>query len=190
MEQKSENRLSMYSDEELAEMSAESDEARVELLARYLRMIRVIVSRFAGSFSDAEDLTQEGMVCLFHAIPRFSNEKNVRFSTFAYVCVMNRVKTLMRTQNKEIPLLTEDELYGMENLTDYATPETILMEKESYTERCMEVQALLSKREWEILQCVMSGMSYQAVAYLYGIPVKSVDNAMQRVRRKMRTKED
>ena len=83
----------------------------------------------------------------------------------------------------------EDLLQHLEQqgeLVDPDTPESVLLEKERYEDCRMRVMALLSEREWEILQCSLDGMRYQEIAQHLGTTVKAVDSAMQRIRRKMR----
>ena len=77
----------------------------------------------------------------------------------------------------------------MGELTDPDTPESILMAKESFADFRTKIMTLLSKKEWEILQCILNGHSYAHTAELLSITVKSVDNAMQRIRRKIRAQD-
>lgn len=177
------------SDEELAAMAGESQGAESTLLSRYRKMVRYYADRFSENPTDAEDLAQEGMIALLHAIPHFRVEKQVRFKAFAKACILNRMRSFMRRQSRDVPLDMQETEMLNEELTDPATPETIFLEKENYSSCCMRVMAILSKREWAILNSVMEGMSYQQTAQILGISIKSVDNAMQRVRRKMRAEE-
>ena len=174
-------------DEELAVLARDSVEAEGILLSRYLRLIRGYASRFAQR-SDADDLVQEGLIALLHAIPQFDPAKEKRFSAFAQVCILNRMRSFVRREQTAASP-AEDLLERLEaqgELIDPATPESIFLEKESFQDARMQVMALLSEREWEILQCIMNGASYQQTAEQLGITPKSVDNAMQRIRRKMR----
>lgn len=179
--------LEVLQDEELAEQAKSSVEAEGVLLSRYLRLIRYHAGKLTGS-ADTDDLVQEGLIALLKAIPQFDAERDVHFSTFAQTCILNRMRSFVQ---KEIRTAAPMEnlvqmLEEQGELIDPDTPESILMEKENFAHCRMQVMALLSAREWEILQCVMNGASYTETAAKLEISIKAVDNAMQRIRRKMR----
>ena len=181
--------LAQMTDEELAVLSLNSVEAEAELLTRYFRLIRFHAGRYAADPSDAEDLTQEGLITLLRVMKQFDDTQETSFSSFAQVCIVNRMRSLVRKQkNTAVP--EEDLLRKLEEngeLADLDTPESILIQKESYAQCRMQIMAMLSDKEWEILQCILNGASYAETAEFLHITVKSVDNAMQRIRRKMRT---
>ncbi len=184
----SEEQLMAASDEELAELAGTSVDAQAVLLKRYLKLVRFHARQYAASEADADDLAQEGLITLLHVVSKFRAEEGVKFSTYAQVCIVNRMRSLVRRAGTyEAPVADIAQL--MEEravIADAETPESILVEKENYAHCRMQVMAMLSAKEWEILQCIMSGASYAQTAEMLGISVKSVDNAMQRVRRKMR----
>ncbi len=175
------------SDEELAVLARNSVDAEAVLLKRYMKLVCYHANKFAASAADADDLVQEGLITLLHAISKFREERGTQFSAFAQTCIINRMRSIISRGRKIAPVA--DIVQVMEeqgDLSDPETPESILVEKENYAHCRMQVMAMLSAKEWEILQCVMDGASYQQTAERLGISVKSVDNAMQRVRRKMR----
>lgn len=181
------NDLDALEDEQLAELARNSLEAEGVLLTRYLRLIRFHAARLAGS-AEVEDLVQEGLIALLKAIPQFDSARDIGFSAYAQSCILNRMRSFIRRESRsDAPLgdLTQV-LEAQGELVDPVTPESILVEKESFDQCRMQVMALLSAREWEILQCVMNGVSYAETAAKLNTSVKSVDNAMQRIRRKMR----
>lgn len=175
------------SDEALAAAAKTSVEAEGVLLSRYLGLIRFHAGKMAGC-ADADDLVQEGLIALLRAIPQFDSTREAKFSSYAQACILNRMRNFVQREARHaVPC--EDLEQVMEEqgeLADPDTPESILVEKESYAQRRMQVMAMLSAREWDILQCVMDGASYAETAERLGISEKSVDNAMQRIRRKMR----
>lgn len=181
------NELEALADDQLAELAKASAEAEGVLLTRYLRLVRFHAGRLAGS-AEAEDLVQEGLIALLKAVPQFDPARDNSFSAYAHSCILNRMRSFIRKESRnDAPL--GDLMQVMEaqgELVDPDTPESILVEKESFDQCRMQVMALLSAREWEILQSVMNGASYAETAAELEIPVKSVDNAMQRIRRKMR----
>ena len=182
-------KLADMTDEALAVLSNTSVEAEAELLKRYFRLVRFHAGRYAATSADADDLTQEGLITLLRVMKQFDSSQNAKFSSFAQVCIMNRMRSLVRSQqNSAVP--EEDLIRKLEEkgeFIDNETPESILMQKESYESCRMQVRALLSDKEWKILQCVLQGASYAETAERLHISIKSVDNAMQRIRRKMRT---
>ena len=179
--------LDLRSDEELAQLAKTSVEAEGALLSRYLRLIRYYAGRFAQG-GEVDDLVQEGLIALLQAIPQFDPAKEKRFSAFAQVCICNRMRSFLRRErNAASPaedLLEEMEARG--ELVDPDTPESILLEREAFRDACLQVMTQLSDREWRILQVLLDGASYQDAADKLGVSVKSIDNAMQRIRRKMR----
>ena len=177
--------LETLCDEALA--AEASAEAVGVLLARYLGLIRYYAGRFSGRV-DAEDLAQEGLIALLQAIPQFDVEKNKRFSAYAQVCIVNRMRSFVQKENRNAAPV-ENLVQMMEEqgiLSDPDTPESILVEKESFARCRMQVMAMLSDREWQILQCIINGSSYAETAEKLHISEKAVDNAMQRIRRKVR----
>lgn len=179
--------LDLRTDEALAVSARTSVEAEGTLLSRYLRLIRYYAGRFAPN-GDVDDLVQEGLIALLQAIPQFDPEKQKRFSAFAQVCIVNRMRSFVRREQKAASP-AEDLLKVLEaqgEFVDPDTPESIFLEKENFQAARMQVMAMLSSREWEILQCVMEGASYAQAAEVLGTTPKSIDNAMQRIRRKMR----
>jgi RNA polymerase sporulation-specific sigma factor len=101
---------------------------------------------------------------------------------------MNQMRSLVRRQQK-LAVPDEELIRSLEekgSFIDPDTPESILIEKENYADCRMQVMAVLSDKEWEILQYILNGNSYAQTAEQLHISVKSVDNAMQRIRRKMR----
>lgn len=188
MLEQSNTELNAATDEELAALAGESEEAVAELLKRYLKLIRYYANRYSENAADADDLVQEGLMALLHVIPRYREQLGSSFSALARTSIVNRMRSIVRRVGRyaspveNIAQVMEEQA----GLVEKETPESILLEKESYAQCRMQVMALLSDREWEILQCVMEGASYAQTAQRLGIAVKSVDNAMQRVRRKMR----
>lgn len=179
--------LEHLSDEALAAAARDSVDAEGVLLSRYLGLIRFHAGRLAGR-ADADDLVQEGLIALLRAIPRFDAARDAKFSSYAQTCIVNRMRSIVQKEAKNAAPC-EDLVQIMEEqgeLADPDTPESILVEKESFAQRRMQVMAMLSAREWEILQCIMDGASYADTAARLGISEKAVDNAMQRIRRKMR----
>ncbi len=179
--------LEMLEDEALVEQAKSSVEAEGVLLSRYLGLIRFHAGKLAGS-AEVDDLIQEGLIALLKAIPQYDAARGTDFSAYAQSCILNRMRNYIRKEARAAaPYENVVELMEAQgDLIDPDTPESILLEKEQFAQCRMQVMAMLSAREWEILQCIMDGLSYAQTADKLGTGLKSVDNAMQRIRRKMR----
>lgn len=175
----------LRSDEELAVLAKHSTEAEGILLSRYLHLIQYYAFRYASG-TDADDLVQEGLIALLYAIPQYEPQKGKKFSAFAQVCIQNRMKNVLLKERKNPEPVENLEEYQSADFIDEATPESIFLEKEQARLFRRQVMDLLSDKEWQVLELIVEGASYAETAQKLGIPEKSVDNAMQRIRRKMR----
>lgn len=175
-------------DEELAAISSDNSTAVSELVSRYAKLIWIKANIMANSASDAEDLAQEGLLGLLNAISKFDSERRVKFSTFAEVCISNRMRTIL-DKNRNVPVVETD---GSDISNDEAvlpdTPESIFIEKEHLSQLYNEIISLLSNREWKIFTLFLQGLSYKNIAEKLNISEKSVDNAIQRIRRKLKSR--
>lgn len=175
-------------DEELAAISSDNSTAVSELVSRYAKLIWIKANIMANSASDAEDLAQEGLLGLLNAISKFDSERSVKFSTFAEVCISNRMRTIL-DRNRNVPVVETD---GSDISNDEAvlpdTPESIFIEKEHLSQLYNEIISLLSNREWKIFTLFLQGLSYKNIAEKLNISEKSVDNAIQRIRRKLKSR--
>ncbi len=191
------------SDEELCRVSREGESLAEDILAtRYLRMVRACARPYFLAGGSSEDLTQEGMLGLLRAIREYDPEKGVPFRSFAEKCIKNRIYSGMRaaSRNKHIPLnnyLSIDPLSfdgaasvgitaaGKAYGRSHTDPEELLLDRERYEELLAELNDLLSDFEAEILGLYLEGLSNSEIAGKVGRTPKSVDNAVQRVRRKL-----
>ncbi len=178
--------LSSLTDEELVKKSNElyrSDIYTTELICRYFPMIKAKANAFCRSISPnnlalVEDFTQEGLMGFLNAIRHFDVSNGAKFSTFASVCVQNRMKNTFSdvSQTASLEDLSED-------VPDYKNPEFDFIEKEVVN----DLRPILTKREFEVAELLISGMSYKDIAKCLNITVKSVDSALQRARKKLRS---
>lgn len=179
--------LNDMSDEELVKISPSDKQAVSVLVSRYSRKIWAKAGAMAkNSPADADDLAQEGLLGFLNAVSKFNPERNARFSTFSEICVVNKMKTILN-KNSSNAAASIDEFNIDEDTVVSDTPETIFMQKEHLNELYDEIDAILSKREREIFSLFLKGSSYKQTAEKLGISVKSVDNAMQRIRRKLKS---
>lgn len=194
------NELRTISDEELlSQIRDGSDDAMECLLERYRDMVRKEARRFFLAGGDEEDLIQEGMIGLFKAVTSYQKEKNTSFSTFAYICVQRQIYTTITAFNrkKHIPLNTavslseqknqEDELALDEILeTPEKTPEELMLRKEELNDYHRILDQNLSKFEKQVMDHYLNGENYTMIAKKLGKSDKSIDNAIQRIRRKIK----
>ncbi|MDE6004178.1 MAG: sigma-70 family RNA polymerase sigma factor [Oscillospiraceae bacterium] len=184
------NMLESLSDEELVLLARDSVEAEAVLIIRYFRLVRFHAGRYATSMTSTDDLIQEGCIALLRAIRQFNSTKNAKFSSFAQTCMTNSMKSFLRCEKSiPVPIATENLLQKIQEsdgFIDNHTPENIFIQKENYETCRTEVMAMLSNKEWDILKYILQGCSYAQTAEKLNISVKAVDNAMQRIRKKMR----
>ena len=190
--------LERQDDESLCRLVASgSREAEEILVCRYTRLVRTCARPFFLIGGDSEDLTQEGMVGLIKAVREYDAEKAASFRTFAEVCIRNRLYSVLRAAardkhsplNQSVPLdppFFDSNSYtsGTNDLAQ-GNPETFLIDREHTAALLAGVRKQLSEFEAKILGYYLDGLSCREIAGLVGKPPKSVDNAVQRIRRKV-----
>ena len=181
------SQTSEYSDEELCRLAASGDrDAEEVLVKRYLRMVRVCARPYFLAGGDSEDLIQEATFGLLKAIREFDPGHDAKFKTFAEVCIRNRIRSAVATasRSKHAPLNDsvpfESPMMGIE-----ASPEELYISREEEAERLTRLAQKLSPLERKILKLFLHGLSYREISEQVGRPIKSVDNAIQRIRRKV-----
>jgi len=187
------------SDNELLHLVDLGDKVAEDQLAlRYTRLVKVCSRPFFLVGGDGEDLIQEGMLGLLSAIREFDLSMNTSFKTYAEICVKRRIYSAIKTasRKKHEPLndmVSFDDVLSDEsqsNAVSYGelysrTPEEQVLARESANEIIQTYSRCLSKFEVEILNLYLSGLSYLEIAEACGRTEKSVDNAVQRIRRKL-----
>ncbi len=193
------DRLTQIDDNQLLRMVSAGDRAAEQQLAlRYSRLVKICSRPFFLVGGDGEDLIQEGMLGLLSAIREFDPSMNTSFKTYAEVCVKRRIYSAikMASRKKHEPL---NEMISFEDvLSDESRPNSIsvgdafrrvpeeqVLEQESAEEIIQVYSRCLSRFEKEILEYYLHGLSYEEIAVCCGRSEKSVDNAVQRIRRKL-----
>lgn len=179
------------SDAELVQLFVSgSDSAFTVLTNRYIGLIRSITLKYRVSGLGADDLTQEGLMGLLCAAKTFRSDGGASFMTYASVCINRRLISLLkRSGNDRSKALNdyisiEDEPYRM--MSGGVDPEEMFIDKESLESLNAAVTELLSKKEQKVLSLYLAGESYAEISQALGMNKKAVDNAMQRIRRKLR----
>ncbi len=183
------------SDDELWAAASEGDfSAEEELVTRYTRLVRMCARPFFLAGGDSDDLIQEGMMGLLSAVRKYDPERKASFKTYAEICIRNRILDAIKSaeRNKNRPLNDYVPLQSPqldETFTtvayDIRDPEEYVIANESAEEIKDRLYGSLSRFERTVLDCYLSGMSYSEMAAYVGKPVKSVDNAVQRIRKKL-----
>ena len=179
--------IETLSDEELCALVAQGRrDAEEELVKRYLRPVRVCARPYFLAGGDSEDLIQEAMFGLLKAIREYDPSHDVRFKTFAEVCIRNRIRSAVTSaaRSKHAPL-NDSVPFESPMLGFGASPEELYISREEETERLGRLGERLSPLERKVLALFLQGLSYQEISGQVGRPVKSVDNAVQRIRRKV-----
>lgn len=187
---------SKISDEELQSLVAQRMPGAEESLAvRYIRLVRILSRPYFLTGGDSEDLIQEGMLGLLSAIREYDPSKGASFKTFAEICIQNRIQSAVRVagRKKHLPLndgIPLDEVLSDESTSQGArffhpSPEEQVLARETEQEFSSVYSRCLSKLEAKIVELYLMGLSYREIADKLGRDVKSVDNAIQRIRRKL-----
>ena len=190
------------SDEEvIKKIKAGDEQALAYLLDKYKELVNMKVSKYFMIGAEKDDIMQEGMIGLFKAIKTYDNSKNNTFKTFANICIERQLITAIKTSNrqKHMPLNSylslnisayenndddSTELIDTFNSKTIEDPLETIMKKEQFEEIENAIDKNLSKFEKKVLDRYMKGESYIIIAQKLNSPVKSVDNAIQRIRKK------
>ena len=181
------SQISECSDEELCRLVASGERGAEEVLVqRYLRMVRVCARPYFLAGGDSEDLIQEATFGLLKAIREFSPEYDAKFKTFAEVCIRNRIRSAVATASRSKHAPLNDSIpFESPMLGIGASPEELYISREEEAERLARLAKRLSPLERKILEFFLYGLSYREISEQVGRPAKSVDNAIQRIRRKV-----
>ena len=179
------NRFSMTTDDELLRIVSEDEGAYSELISRYLPSIRRIAAIYKTSPADRDDLVSEGILGLMNAVRTYTPEKGASFSTYANVCANNRILNALKKSQR---IQGREGSFEEINASSGSSPEKIVIDREALREVFSEVESNLTELEREVFTLYLSGVSYDETAKLLEIDKKSVDNALARVRRKLRRK--
>jgi RNA polymerase sporulation-specific sigma factor len=188
-------------DEELVELAKKGDVAAQEyLINKYKNFVRAKARSYFLIGADREDIIQEGMIGLYKAIRDFREDRLSSFRAFAELCITRQIITAIKTatRQKHIPLnsyvslnkpiFDEDSdrtLLDVISGTKITDPEELIISREEFDDIEEKMGEILSSLEWEVLMAYLEGKSYQEIAVDLQRHVKSIDNALQRVKRKL-----
>lgn len=172
----------------LQEIKENINGATEELIEKYRPLVEIIASKYIDSPLEKDDLIQEGMIGLLAAINSYKQDKGAMFKTYANICINNSVQTALRkfSRLKDIP---QDNIVELnESIEDGLTvlsAEDEFLAKESVSTLTEILYEGLSSFENEVLRLHIVGRTYNEIATLLGKNPKAIDNAIQRIRKKL-----
>lgn len=188
-------------DEEIVVEAKEGNmQAQEYLMCKYEKFVKMKAKSYFLIGADKEDICQEGMIGLYKAIRDFKADKLSSFKAFAEICITRQIITAVKTatRQKHVPLNTyvslNKPIYDEESdrtLIDVLSsfkitnPEELIISREEVSHIEEEIEKVLSNLEQEVLNSYLDGKSYQEIACDLQREPKSIDNALQRVKRKL-----
>ena len=193
-----------YTDEEIIfYIKSGNNEALEFLMNKYKNLVKKKARTYFLIGADSDDIIQEGMIGLYKAIRDFKDDKEASFKVFAELCVTRQIITAIKasTRKKHVPLNSYislnkpmyEEDHEKNSLLDrmpsekVINPEEMLIDKENLNMIEYELDNRLSGFEKDVLRLYLDGVNYTKIAELLDRPIKSVDNALQRIKRKVET---
>ena len=193
--------LEHLSDEEIVELAKYGNVGALEyLINKYKNFVRAKARTYFLIGADREDIIQEGMIGLYKAIRDYRYDRQASFRAFAEICVTRQIITAIKTatRQKHIPLNSyvslnkpvfdeeSERTLGEVVVTEKdGNPEDLFINQENLMDIESTMHKILSPLEQEVVNLYLEGKSYQEIAEHLGRHVKSVDNALQRVKRKL-----
>ncbi|MCR4443104.1 MAG: sigma-70 family RNA polymerase sigma factor [Peptococcaceae bacterium] len=202
------SRVPAYANEEELVLSAQrgNNEALEKILCIYRGFIRYVCQKYYLKDGDQQDLLQEAMIGLLEAVKAYDSTTKVKFRNFAFICIKRELDSVVsRSNRKKRQILNEaipiyayveeenirygSEYYSGENFmkNEKDTPESALIAREGLQELMNFLQRELTNLELKVLFLRIEGRSYREITSILEIQTKAVDNAIQRIRRKVMT---
>lgn len=182
--------VKVKTNDEILSNAQSGDNVQLEkVIKKYRQAVEVIASRYNNSPMEREDLIQEGMIGLLAAIKSFDGSRGASFKTYASTCIDNSIQTALRKfrRQKDIPVQNVVE-YSEEEIpvsSSYSSAEDTFIAQESVSLLTKVLRENLSDFENEVLRLHIVGCSYNEIAERLCKTPKAIDNALQRVRKKL-----
>lgn len=178
-------------DEQLVALAREeNEEAFVSLVTRYMPLLQYLAGKYRSDRLEREDLVQEGLVALFSAVRTYSADAQATFRTYAYTCARNKMVSTIRAV--ETLSFTDYDSWQMvvgdgpdANVQKSFDPADRLLRREELENLRLRIRDLLTPVEYQVLMLYVAAYSYKEIADRLRISTKAVDNALQRLRRKL-----
>lgn len=174
---------------ELIDKTRHTDkDAFKHILSMYSNLLHSIIHSCGVPAGEYDDVFQEAQIGLYKAVMLYE-EKYSSFSTFAYICVKSSVVSYLRNSYPKgnVPMFSLSDDENDESISSFITPESEFIDKESLELLMARIESLLSPFEREVLSLYLADNSYSDMALLLGKDEKSIDNAIQRIRKKLRS---
>lgn len=189
-----------YTDAEIINLLRQGNQDATEyLLKKYSPLVKKSTRTLYLIGADTEDLSQEGMIGLFKAIQTYHSDHDSSFYTYAKLCIERQIYSAIKASNrkKHSPLnsyisLNTNSIEGENELIDNlvasneTNPEHIVLVEEDSSQLKKEIENQLSVLEKKVLQNYLDGMSYSDISVQLNKPIKSIDNTIQRIRKKIK----
>ncbi|MCF6799657.1 RNA polymerase sporulation sigma factor SigH [Priestia megaterium] len=189
-----------YKDEDLLNLIHYGNEEALNfLIKKYGGNVQAKASTYFLRGADKEDLVQEGMIGLYKAIRNFKGDKMSSFKTFAELCIKRQMFTAVKTAARQKhgplnayvslynPLSNQESAYMLLDMIaekNITNPELLLINQEEFEEKKQKIAELLSKLEQRVWALYINDYSYTEISELLSVSEKSIDNAIQRIKRK------
>ena len=190
-----------YDDEELIYLANQGDLLAEEcLINKYKKLVKIKARSYFLIGADTEDIIQEGMIGLYKAVRNYQFKKLSSFKAFAELCITRQIITAIKsaTRQKHIPLnsyislnrpiYNEDSDRTLLDIVDNISindPQDLFLNSEKLNNLKVRIKKILSDLERDVLESYLDAKSYQEIAADLGRHVKSIDNALQRIKRKL-----
>ncbi len=194
-------RFKELTDEEVVTMAKSGDKLATDfIIEKYKNFVKSRARTYFLIGADKEDIIQEGMIGLYKAIRDYDVSKPASFKGFAEICITRQIITAIKTatRQKHIPLNSyislnkpayDDEsermMIDMIAEKENFNPEEIMITREHFSSMIEKMSELLSKFEWRVMNLFLDGKSYSEIAKKLGKSEKSIDNALQRIKKKV-----
>lgn len=194
--------MAELSDEELVILAKEDKDSLNKLVERYNSFVARLTSGYTMSGYTEEDFLQEGLIALCNAVKSFDPSKHTKFSTYLTTCIKNKMKDIIKTGNyekrKTPPTVSLDHNIGDEDnefhdivAADTLSPEEKVLVREELAETIAMLKKKLSSFEYKVFVLSLADYSYEEMAKILSangenVSKKQIDNALQRVRLKIK----
>lgn len=185
-------KLNNLTEAEILSLAKEGDnEASTLIITKYRSAVEFVASKFAMFSMEKDDLIQEGMIGLLAAIKSYNSEKGTTFSTYCTTCINNSIQTALRKLSRK-KVIPNDIIFPLEeefvdgNATSVLSAEDSFLAQESVSMLTQQLDRNLSDFENDVLRLHMIGCSYSEIAQRLNKTPKAIDNALQRIRKKLK----
>ncbi len=188
----------------ILEAKSGNEQAFSEIAKKYKQLVSNIAKKYYIVGGDSDDIVQEGMIALYNAILTYDKDKQISFYSYAKTCIENRIKNLIKSDNSyknfylndSVKYDAQGDVVKYNNVTEKSSvwapidvvnsPEETIANNENEKLLKDEIESKLSGLEYDVLTLFLEGESYEQISKTLKINVKSVDNALNRIKNKLK----